>query len=51
MPEHNGMWLIWEKVVLDCHMNETGNVEDTSDPIMASMNAAKPSAVRTSRPR
>jgi hypothetical protein len=48
MPERYGKRRIWEKVVLDRHINETtGNAEDTSDPIMASINAAKPSAVRT----
>jgi len=29
MREHNGMWLICEKVVLDRHMNETGAMSKT----------------------
>jgi hypothetical protein len=51
MPERYGKRLIWDKLVLDPHMNKmAGSTEDPSDPIMASINAAESSAVCTNRP-
>jgi hypothetical protein len=54
-PERHGKRLVWDKVALDQHKNRALDGPATthdqiSDPIMASINAAKPTAARTGRP-
>jgi hypothetical protein len=57
-PERYGKRLVWDKTALDQHKDRwldgstagnAGSVQ-TNDPIMASINAAKATPVRTSRP-
>ena len=48
-PERYGKRLVWDKLLLDHHMNKlAGNTKDSSDPIMASIHAAKSPSVRRS---
>jgi hypothetical protein len=46
-PERYGKRLVWDKLLLDHHMNKlAGNTKGSSDPIMASIHAAKSPSVR-----